>query len=108
MPGYDLTGATYSHIRRPDPRIAAAINRALAGAASVASVGAGAGAGLYEPAQTIVAIEPSRVMIRQRAGKRSTRRSGCSRSPAAANWRGRSRPGGADRLPSDRPGGRRD
>ena len=64
MPHYDLTGVTYSHTRRADPRIAAAINYALAGARSVANVGAGAGS--YEPAQTIVAIEPSQVMIRQR------------------------------------------
>ena len=64
MPRYDLTGVTYSHTRRADPRIAAAIDHALAGATSVANVGAGAGS--YEPAQTIVAIEPSQVMIRQR------------------------------------------
>jgi SAM-dependent methyltransferase len=64
MTRYDQTGITYSHTRHPDPRIAAAIGRALAGAASVANIGAGAGS--YEPAQTIVAIEPSRVMIRQR------------------------------------------
>ena len=67
MPRYDLTGVTYSQTRRADPRIAAAISRALAGAASVANVGAGAGS--YEPAQTIVAIEPSRVMIRQRPAR---------------------------------------
>lgn len=64
MARYDLTGVTYSHTRRADPRIAVVINRALAGAASVVNVGAGAGS--YEPAQTIVAIEPSQVMIRQR------------------------------------------
>ena len=57
MPRYDLTGVTYSHTRRADPRIAAAINHALAGVTSVANVGAGAGS--YEPTQTIVAIEPS-------------------------------------------------
>jgi SAM-dependent methyltransferase len=64
MTRYDRTGRTYSHTRRGDPRIAAAISHALAGAASIANVGAGTGS--YEPARTIVAIEPSQVMIRQR------------------------------------------
>jgi SAM-dependent methyltransferase len=64
MMRYDQTGVSYSQTRRPDPRIAAAIGRALAGFASVANIGAGTGS--YEPAQTVVAIEPSRVMIRQR------------------------------------------
>jgi SAM-dependent methyltransferase len=64
MTRYDQTGLTYSLTRRPDPRIAAVINRALAGVASVANIGAGAGS--YEPEQTVVAVEPSRVMIGQR------------------------------------------
>lgn len=61
---YDSIGQTYRATRRPDPRIAAAITSALGDAASVVNVGAGAGS--YEPGQTIAAIEPSRVMIAQR------------------------------------------
>lgn len=62
---YDRTGRTYAHTRRPDPRIAATIGHALSNTESVANIGAGTGS--YEPAQTIVAVEPSRVMIAQRA-----------------------------------------
>ena len=61
---YDRTGQTYSRTRRPDPRIAAVINEALRGAATVANIGAGTGS--YEPARTVIAVEPSRVMIAQR------------------------------------------
>jgi hypothetical protein len=61
---YDSIGRTYSSTRRADPRIAAAITDALGESASVVNVGAGAGS--YEPAQTIAAVEPSRVMITQR------------------------------------------
>ncbi len=50
--------------RRPDPRIGAQIAAALGGCRSVINVGAGAGA--YEPAQTVLAVEPSLVMIGQR------------------------------------------
>ena len=64
MTRYDQTGITYSQTRRPDSRIAAAIDRALVDVVSVANIGAGTGS--YEPAQTIAAVEPSRVMIRQR------------------------------------------
>jgi SAM-dependent methyltransferase len=62
---YDLTGRRYSHTRRADPRIATHIEEALSGAASVANIGAGTGS--YEPIQTVVAVEPSAVMIAQRA-----------------------------------------
>ncbi|GAB2658571.1 class I SAM-dependent methyltransferase [Prescottella soli] len=61
---YDEQGLTYSLTRRPDPRIAAAIDAALACTDSVANIGAGAGS--YEPNHTVVAIEPSDVMIAQR------------------------------------------
>jgi SAM-dependent methyltransferase len=64
MTRYDQTGITYSQTRRPDSRIAAAVDQALGGVESVANIGAGTGS--YEPAPTVVAIEPSRVMIRQR------------------------------------------
>lgn len=64
MAMYDAIGRTYRSTRRADPRIAAAIFHALGDVASVVNVGAGAGS--YEPAQTVVAVEPSRVMIDQR------------------------------------------
>ncbi|WP_067545025.1 class I SAM-dependent methyltransferase [Nocardia crassostreae] len=62
---YDRTGQTYARTRRPDPRIAAVIDEALRGAATVANIGAGTGS--YEPAHTVVAVEPSHIMIAQRA-----------------------------------------
>lgn len=61
---YDRTGITYAQTRRPDPRIAAMINQAIGDEGLVANIGAGTGS--YEPAQTVVAVEPSRVMIEQR------------------------------------------
>jgi SAM-dependent methyltransferase len=64
MTCYDRTGSTYSLTRRPDPHIAGVIDRAFHDAASVANIGAGTGS--YEPSQTVVAVEPSRVMISQR------------------------------------------
>ena len=62
---YDEIGQGYAQLRRPDPRIAAAIEAALGDATSVVNVGAGTGS--YEPrARRVVAVEPSAVMIRQR------------------------------------------
>ncbi len=62
---YDTIGAGYAMFRRPDPRIASAIDAALGDAVSVVNIGAGAGS--YEPAnRTVLAVEPSEVMIRQR------------------------------------------
>jgi SAM-dependent methyltransferase len=62
---YDQIGRFYAKYRQPDPRIAAAIGRALGDAASVVDVGAGTGS--YEPAaRRVVAVEPSSVMIAQR------------------------------------------
>ena len=62
---YDELGETYSATRRPDPRIAALIAGALGDAASIINIGAGTGS--YEPQQTVLAIEPSQTMIRQRS-----------------------------------------
>jgi SAM-dependent methyltransferase len=64
MATYDRSGVTYSLSRRTDLRIAAAIEGALHESASVANIGAGTGS--YEPPQTVVAVEPSEVMIAQR------------------------------------------
>jgi SAM-dependent methyltransferase len=61
---YDTIGATYTTTRRPDPRIAAQIHAALGDAETVINVGAGTGS--YEPPQTVLAVEPSAVMIAQR------------------------------------------
>ncbi len=62
---YDRIGAGYSRHRVPDARIARAIVAALGDAQSVVNVGAGAGS--YEPRdRRVVAVEPSREMIRQR------------------------------------------
>jgi SAM-dependent methyltransferase len=61
---YDSTGLTYAATRRADPRISTVIERALTGMLSVANIGAGTGS--YEPRQTVIAVEPSHVMIRQR------------------------------------------
>lgn len=62
---YDRIGVGYARYRRPDPRIAAAIMRALGDLAPIVNVGAGTGA--YEPAdRPVVAVEPALTMIRQR------------------------------------------
>src|SRR5262245_8993306 len=62
---YDEIGRTYTTTRHPDARIAAAVERALGDARTIINVGAGAGA--YEPVRdSIVAVEPSWQMIRQR------------------------------------------
>lgn len=60
---YDTIGINYSDLRRPDPRIAALIERALGSAETVLNVGAGTGS--YEPAERrVTALEPSIEMIR--------------------------------------------
>ncbi|MFO1059397.1 MAG: class I SAM-dependent methyltransferase, partial [Dongiaceae bacterium] len=62
---YDIIGVNYAALRRPDPRIAAIIERALGPAQSVLNVGAGSGS--YEPAdRAVTAVEPSIEMIRKR------------------------------------------
>lgn len=65
MADYDRIGAGYGRTRRTDPRLAAHIDAALGDARFVVNVGAGAGS--YEPpGRTVVAVDPSRVMIDQR------------------------------------------
>jgi SAM-dependent methyltransferase len=64
-PAYDRIGLSYSEVRRADPRLQAAIWRALGNAKSVLNIGAGAGS--YEPSdREVIAVEPSPVMIAQR------------------------------------------
>jgi len=63
---YDAIGEGYGQYRRADPRLAAAIRRAVGEATSVVNVGAGTGS--YEPTDcAVLAVEPSLSMIRQRA-----------------------------------------
>lgn len=63
---YDRTGVGYAAVRRGDPRIAARVEAALGDARTVVNVGAGTGS--YEPAgREVTAVEPSGVMIGQRA-----------------------------------------
>lgn len=64
MATYDTLGTTYARTRRPDPRIAAQIHAALGNVTDVINVGAGTGS--YEPARTVLAVEPSKVMLAQR------------------------------------------
>ncbi|MFI1014850.1 class I SAM-dependent methyltransferase [Streptomyces sp. NPDC020965] len=64
MATYNSIGETYTSTRRPDPRIAARIHQSLGAAATVINVGAGAAS--YEPSHTVLAVEPSPVMIAQR------------------------------------------
>ncbi len=62
---YDRIGEGYANLRRPDPRIAAAIDAALGDAKTLLNVGAGAGS--YEPTdRQVTAVEPSAEMLAQR------------------------------------------
>lgn len=62
---YDTIGQDYRHFRAEDPRLAAAIRRALGTCVRVLNVGAGTGS--YEPSDCkLVAVEPSWVMLQQR------------------------------------------
>lgn len=63
---YDIIGLNYAALRKPDPRIAAAIHQALGPAQRILNVGAGTGS--YEPLDRhVTAVEPSHEMIRQRS-----------------------------------------
>jgi ubiquinone/menaquinone biosynthesis C-methylase UbiE len=76
---YDKIGGTYSGRRQSDPRIAAAIESAVAGCHSILNVGAGTGS--YEPASRfVVAVEPSRTMIAQRPRDAAPVVQGCAES----------------------------
>jgi SAM-dependent methyltransferase len=62
---YDTIGINYTKLRKPDHRIAAAIEQALGKARTVLNVGAGTGS--YEPPdRDVTAVEPSIEMIRKR------------------------------------------
>ena len=67
---YDIIGLNYAELRKPDPRIAAAIQEAIGQADTVLNVGAGTGS--YEPVDRLVtAVEPSLAMIRKRRSSAS-------------------------------------
>ncbi|QKW09081.1 methyltransferase domain-containing protein [Streptomyces sp. NA04227] len=66
MAVYDTIGTTYGQTRRSDARIAAQIHAALGDARDVINVGAGAGSYEPESPRTVLAVEPSQVMIAQR------------------------------------------
>ncbi|MFD5321600.1 class I SAM-dependent methyltransferase [Streptomyces sp. NPDC127098] len=67
---YGTIGTGYAGYRRPDPRIAAAIERALGDAVTVVNVGAGAGS--YESTdRQVTPVEPSRTMRDQRPAHRA-------------------------------------
>lgn len=69
---YDEIGKGYRSKRLPDPRLAAMIHEAIGEAATVLDVGAGSGS--YEPSdRSVVAVEPSGVMLAQHQGSRRVR-----------------------------------
>ena len=62
---HSYLGPNYAAHRRADPRIEALIQDALGPSKTVANIGAGAGS--YEPNdRTVIALEPSDLMIKQR------------------------------------------
>jgi SAM-dependent methyltransferase len=61
---YDEIGVDYATARRPDPRIEVRVRALLDDDCSVVNVGAGTGS--YEPPGTVLAIDPSAVMLGQR------------------------------------------
>lgn len=74
---YDTIGINYSALRKPDPRIAVAIEAALGPGRSVLNVGAGTGS--YEPlGREITAVEPSIEMIQQRSMPAASVIQGCA------------------------------
>jgi SAM-dependent methyltransferase len=69
LPEYDAIGLGYHSIRRPDPRLSAALQEAVGPASRILNVGAGAGS--YEQSdRPVVALEPSGVMLAQHPGHR--------------------------------------
>ncbi|MBI4763890.1 MAG: class I SAM-dependent methyltransferase [Deltaproteobacteria bacterium] len=63
---YDRIGTDYATMRKPDSRWVARIHRVLQGHRTLLNIGAGTGS--YEPGFiSVVGIEPSLIMIRQRS-----------------------------------------
>jgi SAM-dependent methyltransferase len=77
---YDAIGIGYATFRRPDPRIEAQIWAAIGDATRIVNVGAGTGS--YERGNgSMVAVEPSAVMISQRNGVVPVVRAAAERLP---------------------------
>ena len=79
-----------AHNGEPDPRLRAAIVHALGDAKTILNVGAGAGS--YEPSdRSVVALEPSSVMLAQHGGSRRIRGSPntcpLATTPSRRPWR---------------------
>ncbi|MEM7095380.1 MAG: class I SAM-dependent methyltransferase [Actinomycetota bacterium] len=66
MARYDTIGHNYSQFRHEEPTWRVAIDAALGNAESVLNVGAGPG-NYEDPNRAVIALEPSKVMIDQRA-----------------------------------------
>lgn len=81
---YDRIGRGYARHRRSDPRLSARLWAALGDARTVVNVGAGTGS--YEDGagtRSLVAVEPSAVMIDQRAGTHPVVQAEAERLPFA-------------------------
>jgi SAM-dependent methyltransferase len=77
---YDAIGVGYATFRQPDPRIAAQIWAAVGDAGRILNVGAGTGS--YERTdRSMLAVEPSAVMIGQRSGAVPVVRAAAERLP---------------------------
>jgi SAM-dependent methyltransferase len=85
-PVYDTIGRHYTAHRRPDPRWEEIVAEHVAGARRVVNVGAGTGS--YEPAGcALVAVEPSTVMLGQRAASAAPAvRGSASALPLRSGW----------------------
>jgi SAM-dependent methyltransferase len=87
-PVYDTIGQAYVAHRRSDPRWEALVAEQIGAAQVVVNVGAGTGS--YEPAdcsRTVVAIEPSSVMLSQRpSGAAPAVRASASALPLPTGW----------------------
>ena len=85
-PVYDRIGRQYTANRRADPRWEALVLQQIGDARRIVNVGAGTGS--YEPARReVVAIEPSTVMIDQRApGAAPVVRAVAAAAPVRAGW----------------------
>jgi SAM-dependent methyltransferase len=85
-PVYDRIGRQYTTNRRADPRWEAIVAAQIGDARRIVNVGAGTGS--YEPvARDVVAIEPSGVMLEQRASDAAPAvRAVAAELPVAAGW----------------------
>lgn len=85
-PVYDTIGRHYTTHRRADPRWEAIVAEQIGDATRIVNVGAGTGS--YEPAgRAVVAVEPSRVMLRQRAPEAAPAlRASASALPVPSGW----------------------